>query len=89
VHEGLTDLHSAYTNTTHKHQKGKQLRSVYFQKSSHSEQMSYSETRNKKQRVKKGQSDGAYLEQLGAAGPTNKLQAKWHQQPPPKRQPER
>eukprot|EP00983_Pelagomonas_calceolata_P034803 1090414-Pelagomonas_calceolata.AAC.1 len=30
-----------------------------------------------KARVRKGQSDGDYLLKLGAAGPTNKFQAKW------------
>jgi len=38
---------------------------------------------NKKQKVPKGKSDGAYLQALGPAGPTNKFQAKWFQQEPP------
>eukprot|EP00983_Pelagomonas_calceolata_P080278 1155081-Pelagomonas_calceolata.AAC.6 len=44
---------------------------------------------NEKARVQKGQSDGEYLLALGAAGPTNKFQAKWYQEEPPKGQPHR
>eukprot|EP00983_Pelagomonas_calceolata_P037277 1136268-Pelagomonas_calceolata.AAC.1 len=49
--------------------------------------MSYDENPNKKARVPKGKSDGAYKLKKGAVSPTNKFQATWFKDPPSDGQP--
>eukprot|EP00983_Pelagomonas_calceolata_P028476 891620-Pelagomonas_calceolata.AAC.3 len=49
--------------------------------------MSDDENPNKKARVPKDESDGAYKLKLGALGPTNKFQATWFKDPPADGQP--
>eukprot|EP00983_Pelagomonas_calceolata_P069027 1150195-Pelagomonas_calceolata.AAC.3 len=51
--------------------------------------MSDDENPNKKTRVPKGMSDGAYKLKLGAVRPTNKFQATWFKDPPADGQPRR
>eukprot|EP00983_Pelagomonas_calceolata_P125644 1161225-Pelagomonas_calceolata.AAC.23 len=51
--------------------------------------MSDDKNPNKKARVPKGKSDGAYKLKLGAVGPTNKFQATWFKEPPGDGQPRR
>eukprot|EP00983_Pelagomonas_calceolata_P092111 1157627-Pelagomonas_calceolata.AAC.3 len=51
--------------------------------------MSNDDNPNKKARVHKGKSDGAYKLKLGAVGPTNKFQAKWVKETPADGQPHR